>query len=174
MSGERQKVIDWEHLIFLAAIVAFLVWYLWDAVAASPTLSNLILIAPAGAFAFIIAIYIASVEIIGPRTAPSAVQPDPIAPGAATAPSRFREGSFRTITLLMGLFALFVAAIPYAGFDVASFCFVGATLWLLGERRVVFTVLLASGISAATSIAALALLAIPIPMGVAQYVWGVL
>ena len=32
-----------------------------------------------------------------------------------------------------------MAAIPYVGFDVATFVFVLATLWLLGERRVLFS-----------------------------------
>jgi hypothetical protein len=48
MQAERQRAPDWEHLVFLSAIVAFLIWYVWDAAAASPTFSNLILIGPTG------------------------------------------------------------------------------------------------------------------------------
>lgn len=74
----------------------------------------------------------------------------------------------------MVLFGLFVAAIPYLGLDIASFIFIIATLWLLGERRVIFTLSLALGISAAISIAALALLTFPIPLGIARSLWRAL
>src|ERR1700758_1911390 len=100
MSGQRQRVIDWEHLCFLSALVAFAAWYLWDAAAASPTFSNLILIAPAGAFAVILAFYIASTEILALRPGTGATD-QKTAPPTEPTPSRFREGSLRTIALLM-------------------------------------------------------------------------
>ena len=174
MSSEREHRTDWEHLVFLAIVLIFLVWYLWTSTVASPTFSNLILIAPVGAFALILTAYIGLVEIIGVRATPSIPQNDQVEARAETTPSRFRAGSLRTITLLMGLFGLFVAAMPYLGFDVASFLFIIATLWLLGERRVIFSLLLALGISAGISIAALALLTFPIPMGIARSLWSAL
>jgi putative tricarboxylic transport membrane protein len=170
MSGQRQRVIDWEHLCFLAALVAFVAWYLCDAIAASPTFSNLILIAPAGILAVALALYIAATEILPLRPRVGAAADIETAPPAE--PSRFRQGSLGTIALLMGLFGLFVAAIPYAGFDVASFAFTAATLWLLGERRILFGLLLALGLAASVSIAALALLTVPMPMTVVRYGWG--
>ncbi len=74
----------------------------------------------------------------------------------------------------MGLFGLFVAAMPYLGLDVASLIFIVATLWLLGERRVIFMLSLALSISAAISIAAMTLLTFPIPMGIARLLWRAL
>ena len=71
----------------------------------------------------------------------------------------------------MGLFGLFVAAMPYLGFDIATFFFVIATLWLLGERRVLFSLSLALGISVALSVAALTLLTFPMPLGIARALW---
>jgi putative tricarboxylic transport membrane protein len=170
MSGQRQRVIDWEHLCFLSALVAFVAWYLWDSAAASPTFSNLILIAPAGAFAVILAFYIALTEVLPLRPGTGAAAVAKPAPPAE--PSRFRAGSLRTIALLMGLFGLFVAAIPYAGFDVAAFAFTAATLWLLGERRILFGLLLALGLALGVSIAAQALLTVPMPMTVVRYGWS--
>jgi hypothetical protein len=97
---------------------------------------------PAGA-AFILALYIAVTEIPGRGAVPqSAERDEPAAPGHA-GPSRFRSGAVRTIAPLMALFATFVIAIPYAGFDIATFAFVAATLWLLGERRRLVTLVLA-------------------------------
>jgi hypothetical protein len=71
-------------------------------------------------------------------------------------------------------FGVFVAAISYVGFDIASFLFIAASLWLFGERRVIFTLSLALGISAGISIAALALLTFPVPMGIARSLWRAL
>jgi hypothetical protein len=90
---------------------------------------------------------------------------------AEAAPSRSRSGSLMTIVLVMGLFGLFVAAIPYLGFDVAMFFFILATLWLLGERRALLSLSLALGITAAVSIAALTLLTFPMPLGIARSLW---
>ncbi len=174
MPSERQHATDWEHVFFLVTILAFLVWYLWDATAASPTFTNLILIAPVGALAVILALYIGSIEIFGHHGMPKDAPVGKVETVAGNAPSRFRAGSVGTITLLMGCFGLFVAAIPYLGFDVATFGFIVATLWLLGERRVLFTLALALGISAGISITALTLLTFPIPMGIAPAVWRAL
>jgi len=170
MQSERARVTDWEHLVFIAIMLAFVVWYLADATVASPTFSNLILIAPVGAVAAVLLLYVGSTEILGRN----AVAKTAASPTDAVVPGRFRAGSLKTIALLMCLFGLFVAAMPYVGFDVASFIFVVATLWLLGERRVMFSLLLALGISAAISVAALAMLTFPIPMGIARAVWSAL
>jgi hypothetical protein len=172
MASEGERRTDWEHVIFLAAVLAFLVWYLWTATVASPTFSNLILIAPVGAAAGILTIYVGATEIFGHHAAVRA-----LAFGGAAeqhGPSRFRAGSLVTIGLLMALFGAFVAAIPYAGFDVATFVFVLATLWLLGERRVVFSLSLSLGIAVALSIAALTLLTFPMPLLVARSLWRAL
>ncbi len=172
MSREREHVPDWEHLFFAAFVLAFIVWYLWTAAAASLTFSNLILIAPVGAAAGVLLLYIGLAEIFGwtPAAGASSVQTG----SAAAAHGRFRSGSVGTIAALMGLFGAFVVAIPYIGFDVATFLFVGATLWLLGERHVGVLLSLALGIAAALSLAALTLLTFPMPMAVARAVWSIL
>ena len=171
MPGEREHRTDWEHLLFLAAILLFLVWYLWTATAASPTFSNLILIAPVGAVAATLLMYIGATEILGRRAVLRGGGAGSETAAAETAPSRFRAGSLMTVMLLMVLFALFVVGIPYVGFDLATFFFVIATLWLLGERRVIFTLSLALGIAAALSVAALTLLTFPMPLALARSLW---
>jgi hypothetical protein len=174
MQARRQHVPDWEHLVFLSAIVAFLIWYVWDATAASPTFSNLILIAPAAAAAFTLALYIATVEILGRGALPQPARRGGEAPAPPVGPSRFRPAAVGAIAGLMALFAAFVIAIPYAGFDIASFAFVVMTLWLLGERRIIVTLMLALSIAAGVSAAAIALLTVPIPMAVAGRLWSAL
>lgn len=174
MPSEGEHRTDWEHLFFLAIILAFLVWYLWTATAASPTFSNLILIAPVGAVAGILVLYVGLAEIFGHTAIVKAAAFGQVAAATEATPSRFRAGSLTTIMLLMGLFGLFVAAIPYFGFDVATFFFILATLWLLGERRVMFSLSLALGIAAVLSIAALTLLTFPMPLAIARSIWRAL
>lgn len=172
MSSEGGRRTDWEHLFFLTVVLAFLVWYLWTSTVASPTFSNLILIAPVGAVAGVLTLYVAATEIFGRAEVTTAASF-----GAAAeqhTPSRFRAGSLTTIGLLMLLFGVFVAAIPYAGFDVATFIFVLATLWLLGERSVLFSLSLALGIAVALSIAVLTLLTFPMPLLIARSLWRAL
>ncbi len=171
MSREREHVPDWEHLVFAALLLAFIVWYLWTSAVASFTFSNLILIGPVGAVAAALLLYIGSDEIFGRTAAVSAAVAEPDS-AAAAAHGRFRSGSLATIVALMGLFGAFVIAIPYIGFDVATFLFVGATLWLLGERSIAVLLSLAFGIAVALSLAALTLLTFPMPLAVARAVWS--
>jgi len=152
-------------------LLGFVTWYLSTVTLASATFSNLILIAPVSAAAILLLLYIGWKEI----ARPSAVAPITVSqtePQTNASASRFRSGSIRTIAALMGLFALFVVAIPYLGFDISTFFFIGATLWLLGERRMLFSLTLALAIAAALSIAALALLTFPMPLGVARVLWS--
>jgi hypothetical protein len=65
---------------------------------------------------------------------------------AATAPPR---GPLTAILVLTALFMVFLAGIPYLGFDLAVFFSVIAGLWLLGERRVLFSLALALAVAAA-------------------------
>jgi hypothetical protein len=53
-----------------------------------------------------------------------------------------------TPVFVIAVFLLFLAGIPYLGFDLAIFFSVTAVLWLLGERRVMFSLSLALGIAA--------------------------
>lgn len=174
MSSAREHRTDREHLFFLVAVLAFLVWYLWTSTVASPTFSNLILIAPVGALAGLLALYIGATEIFGHAAVMKVTAFRQGAAAGQHTPSRFRAGSLVTIGLLMALFGAFVAAIPYAGFDIATFVFVLATLWLLGERRVLFSLSLSLGIAVALSIAALTLLTFPMPLLIARSLWRAL
>lgn len=171
MPRKRDRVPEWEHLLFVTFLLAFVVWYIWTAAAASPTFSNLILIGPIGAAAGALLIYIGAIEIFGQAEAAGAFSAQRETSGSA-AQHRFRSGSLPTIAALMGMFGAFVVVIPHIGFDIATFLFVAATLWLLGERRILVLLSLALGIAAALSLAALTLLTFPMPMEIARAMWG--
>ncbi len=168
----REHRADREHLFFLALLLAFVAWYLWTAAAASPTFSNLILIAPVGAVAIGLLLYIAAAEITGPRQAGTSTAAAEAAQPAAAPQTRFRSTSIGTVLALMALFGAFVAAMPYVGFDISTFFFTLATMWLLGERRVAFSLAVSLATATAVSIAALTLLTFPIPLGIARALWS--
>jgi hypothetical protein len=171
MLREREHVPDWEHLFFVALLLGFVVWYLWTSASASATFSNLILIAPVGAVAAALLLFVAAVEIRGQAPAPGGA-PARTESSAGASRGRFRSGSLATIAALMLFFGLFVIAIPYAGFDVATFVFAAAVMWLLGERRIGFLLALALGLAVVLSIAALTLLTFPMPLTVARALWS--
>ncbi|MCP1337915.1 tripartite tricarboxylate transporter TctB family protein [Futiania mangrovi] len=149
MSRLRLRAPSWGHLAFIGAAAAFLIWYFLDAYGASSRLENLMLIAPATAIGLGLCLFLAAAEFVtvegaAPRTALPAVDP--------------------RVPLFMALLAAYVAALVYdLGFDVASFLFLAASLWVLGERRptllvvfpAVFTVLIVLGMQE--------LLSIPVP-----------
>jgi Tripartite tricarboxylate transporter TctB family len=60
--------------------------------------------------------------------------------------AQWRRTDWRPV-FFIAVLLLFVAGIPYLGFDLAIFFFVIAALWLFGERRVLFSLSLALGIA---------------------------
>jgi len=157
--------------LFLATLLGFVIWYLSTVTVASATFSNLILVAPVSAAAILFLLYIGWKEFAALSSDAPTELPQ-TEPQSNVPAGRFRSGSVGTIAALMGLFALFVAATPYVGFDISTFFFVAATVWLLGERRVIFSLTLAFAVAAALSIAALTLLTFPMPLGVARVLWS--
>jgi hypothetical protein len=162
-----------EHLAFLVAMAGFVIWYFWTCVSAAFTFENLILIGPVAVAALLLASYIFASEIFGysrRRTSPINGE----APSTAVAAVNVKRGSDRVSVAMMVLFFLFVAAIPYGGFDVASFWYIAVVLFVLGERRVYFVLPLALFTSLGISLIALALLTYPVPTLAAGWLWGML
>ncbi|HEX3938335.1 MAG TPA: hypothetical protein VHX43_12605 [Xanthobacteraceae bacterium] len=62
-------------------------------------------------------------------------------------PTALRHSADWRPVFFIAVLLLFVAGIPYLGFDLAIFFFVIAALWLFGERRVLFSLSLALGIA---------------------------
>jgi putative tricarboxylic transport membrane protein len=174
MPREPKRVRDWEHVLFATMLLGFVVWYLATATAASPTFSNLMLIAPVGAVAIVLIVFIVLAEVFGRSSAATIGPSGQLEKSSPAAQERFRSGAVGTIVALIVLFGLFVVAIPYVGFDIATFAFTLATLWLLGERGIVFSLSIALGTAAVLSIAALTLLTFPMPLTVARTLWGAL
>jgi putative tricarboxylic transport membrane protein len=121
-STSMRRRVDWLHLALLVVLAGVVAWYLFDAVHASHRIENLIFVVPVGAFALSIAAG-AAVGLVRAARRADGGEVEARTPVDA-----------RTIAL-MAAFAVYVGVMDRIGFDVASVLFVGAALWLQGERR---------------------------------------
>jgi hypothetical protein len=156
--GGRRIRVDIGHLLFVLAIGAWCVWYLFDARVASTNLQNLLLIQPAVVVAVVLVLLVARSTI---HFDPTPVLPAEGEPAPLT-PAEDRREVLRVFGF-MALLAVYLCVIPYLGLDVATFLFVAACLLGQGERRphifvgipLIFTFAMVYGFKA--------LLPIPIP-----------
>lgn len=129
-------------LIFASVLYGICLAYYLDARSVSLHLQNLLLLTPL--FIAISVLYagilLQSVRIRRvPRPSPGPGSSP--APGSRQAPSsnqdsgQSRQETLRSLGLIV-LFAGYILALPYAGFDVGSMLFVLLTLLWLGERRI--------------------------------------
>jgi putative tricarboxylic transport membrane protein len=134
-------------------MVAWIIWYYFDALAASPNVQNMLLIRPATIFSLLLYALIlqrsVSIERVGQ---PEAVEP---------APARDRKGLRAPI--VAALLVLYVAALPWIGFDVATFLFVALAMAAAGERRPWFLVAFPAVFAAALALAFRFALSVPVP-----------
>ena len=139
-NAQGRLVIMWGHLALLAVIVTVVVAYLIDARAVSTRINNLLLVQPAAILALILA---------------ACVLPQcfrRVAPEADTGP-RESLTDLGKVAALAAAFGAFAVGLEIVGFDVATFLFTAAGLFICGERRwlvniafsAIFTVLLIYG-----------------------------
>jgi hypothetical protein len=142
---------DWGHVAMVLAIALFCAWYLFDAVLASASADNLLLIAPSAVLGILLALGIAWSELRrGWRHAP--------AEGTNATRKTRRTGVF------IVLMALYVAGLAYGPFDLATFLFAVAALVALGERRWLFVLVFAAVLTVAVMACLTALLPGTLPL----------
>ncbi|MFQ3199112.1 MAG: putative tricarboxylic transport membrane protein [Paraglaciecola sp.] len=105
-------------LMVLLALSALVIWYLFDAYNASSHIANLILILPVSILVLVLCIIEFISQLRGLHEPPPDL--DPIV----------------TMLPVITLFVLFVLSLEWLGFDVGTFVFISAFLWLNGERRI--------------------------------------
>jgi hypothetical protein len=155
--GQWLIAVDLPHLLFVTAIAGWCAWYWFDAWAAAADIQNLSLIEPMAILALAVYLLILP-SCIRIRSSTEAVGPVP-SPRPALAPA-FRTRIIGAILLL----ALYVAASVTIGFDVASFCYILATLVFLGERRIAVLLLLPAGFCLVAIYCFGTILATPLPL----------
>lgn len=130
------------HLLLIAAVGAYTSWYLYDVVSASSAVRNLLFIVPVGIFILGLCAVLAVQSVLaiarGDLDADEDQSPD--APAEAANP--------RMPVIMAGLFAAYILAMAYTGFDVATFAYIAACLWVQGERNVPLVLIYAVGFAA--------------------------
>jgi len=110
----KHRIADLLVLLLLASLVAI---YCFDAVRASASILNLILVLPVTVIVLVLCLiqFVSSV----PKVRSESDMKEPIA----------------DILPVVGLFAAYVLSLHWLGFDVGTCLFLGVFLWLHGERR---------------------------------------
>lgn len=126
----------WGHLAFLTVAAAFAAWYASDAFMASATLQNLILIVPGAVLCIGLAVFLVLREVRAqpaPQETPAEeASADEVAEADEAGPAARDE---RIPPLMLAMLGIYVAAMVWLGFDIATFLFVAASLRLLGKRN---------------------------------------
>jgi putative tricarboxylic transport membrane protein len=130
----------WGDMGLLLVFVGFTIWYFQDAYRASPAIENLLLIGPASAVALALGFFLLL------RTVPRLRLTRQVAPPTGEdAKDEFRERHGPVAAI--GALVAYVLAMPFIGFDVATFLFIALGMLIQGERRplvlIVFPVLVA-------------------------------
>lgn len=120
-----RRIVDWSHILLLAIFAIVVVAYLLDARSVSLKTNNLLLVQPASIIALVL---VAIVLRQCFRRTPADEAERAVNPAAG----------WRGLVgpgLLAVLFGAFTLSLQTVGFDVATFVFITAGLWVCGERR---------------------------------------
>ena len=164
--GSTSVRIDVGGVVFLTAMMAFCVWYLFDARAASLNPQNLVLIQPAVIVAAILYVFILRELITFGRKAEA-----PAEKRRPSWPMMRRESSFKPtwsiedlrIVAFIAVMAAYVFAMIWLPFDLSTFAFIVASLLLQGERGVLVLLLVPLIFTALVVYMFKAFLSIPVP-----------
>ena len=139
-AGDRRVRVDAGHFVFVLAIAAYCVWFLFDARASSSNLQNMILIEPAVLVAVVLCGFVLRETISVERHEGARTEEDrepALAPRSykARIEDAARSGALQ-LPLFVVLLVLYVFSIDLVGFDVASFLFIALSLLLQGVRHI--------------------------------------
>lgn len=121
-----RRVIDWGHLFLLLLIVGIVVAYLLDARSTSLKTNNLLLVQPASILALLLAALIVPQLFL--RIAPGDTPDEQVRRAARM--ELFRVGA------MAAALGIFVFSLETVGFDIATFVFTAAGLYICGEKRI--------------------------------------
>ncbi|MCT7376760.1 tripartite tricarboxylate transporter TctB family protein [Chelativorans salis] len=121
--GQGRLVVMWGHLALLAVIAGVVVAYWMDARATSLKVNNLLLVQPASVLALML------VALVVPQCFKRTV------PGADEEVPAESLSDLGKVAALAACFGAFTTTLEIVGFDVATFLFMIAALFICGERR---------------------------------------
>jgi hypothetical protein len=155
--ASRRITFDLPHALLVTAIAGWCLWYFLDARAASANIQNLVLIQPLAILVAILWIVILRETIHIEPAAQAPRQPPPHR-------ERLDGPTALKVFGSMGLLGCYVASMSAIGLDLATFVYVLASLFLLGERRPAVLLSVPVVFTAITVLAFDRLLATPLPL----------
>jgi hypothetical protein len=141
LSGHQ--IADLTVILMLSGSV---VWYVLDAYQASSHIINLILIVPISIVALVLCSVEFAKQLLGKLPPPKDLE------------------SISSVLPVMSLFVVFVLSLEWLGFDVGTMLFVGAFLWIHGERRIAWVLGYSLGFALLLSLFFSNMLPYPMPM----------
>lgn len=151
--------VDWGHLAFLAFITGLIVWYILDARSVSLSFNNLLFIQPTALVALVLVATI--IPQCFRRDGGGRKAPDEAAPSQAPAADDERSETARVVAITAAL-GVYAVAINFIGFDIGTWLFAVASMFICGERRPLYIIVYPVLLSIAVISAFKAL--IPFPM----------
>ena len=135
----NRYTIDWGHLIFLAIIGSGLLWYLLDAMSVSMNIHNLLLIAPLSIVGLLLCLTIVPqcFQSTGNEKI-SKQNSSERSPMAVLGASDLQTADTRNLLLIGGVavsLGAYVFLLDVIGFDIATWLFALAIMFICGERR---------------------------------------
>jgi hypothetical protein len=132
---ESNRTVDWGHLIFLAVIAGFVIWYLQDAISVSLKANNLLLILPLG---IVVLIFCAVVvpQCFNKKDAPARKLKTHLMKELSA--DEIRTGDRKKLLIIGGMAAslgLYVVLLNVIGFDIDTVLFAAVAMFICGERR---------------------------------------
>jgi len=133
-------------LVLLCCLAALVIAYCVDAWTASSHITNLILIAPVTGLALVLCAIEFVRQLRGDVPPPTGLEP------------------VKSVLPVMGLFCGYVLTLVWLGFDVGTFLFIVAFLWVHGERRLAWVFGYSLAFALIISIFFSSMLPYPMPM----------
>jgi len=143
---DSQKNHFLADLFVTFTIAGIVVWYLIDAYTASSHIINLILILPISLMVLTLCVIEIFRQISGKHKAIE--KPEPVA----------------SVIPVISLFTIYIASLPWLGFDVGTSLFIAAFLWIHGERRIIWVLGYAIAFGFLVALFFSAMLPYPMPM----------
>lgn len=142
----------WGSCILCGAFAAFALWYTFDAYGASSNIQNLLFVVPVSALAITVCLGLIAKDM--PKLRIEQGEKD-------TTAWAFKDHF--AVPAYCAASVLYVIAMPYAGFDVATAFFVAAGMAIQSERRWWLLVVFPIAVGLASTYAMRALMSFPIP-----------
>lgn len=130
--GNKEYIVDWQHLAFLALIAGGIAWYLLDARSVSLATNNLLLVQPLSLFGLLLCAFILP-QCVRRADQPVEAQDEDVDPVGMSQPEEARE--LLHIAALALALGVMIFTIPYLGFDVCLLAFAAVAMAVCGERR---------------------------------------